>query len=173
MQDRLVGLLDGQRLSEELGSARVNRLVRACGHITRVEDERIWKAQRVNDLVENASPRDGISRQFRRQEADLPCLAIDRQLPMLPIVDDASGRLQDLIFANILDRLGSVVLAFEDLHVAKPAGKDGKRGHDRASAEQHAACHYRLLWSSRSRRTALAAGTKVRWVIGNTLLATH
>src|SRR5918997_1573033 len=173
MQDRLVSLLDRQRLPEKLGRARVNRLERPGGNVTGIEDERIRKAQRVDDLVENATPRDGILRQFRGQETDLPGLAVDRQFPVLAIVDDASGRFQSLVLLDILDGLGSIVLAFQDLHVAKTAGEDGKRSHDRTPAQHHAPRHYRLLGSSCRWGTASVAGAKVRWVVWNALLATH
>ncbi len=173
MQDRLVGLLDRQRFPKKLRRAHVNRLVRARGNVTGIEDERIGKAQRIDDLIEHAAPRDGSTGQFRRQEADLPCLPIDGQFPVLAVVDDASGRFQDLVLADVLDRFGPIALPFQDLHVAKPAGKDGKRGRDRAPAEQHAPRHHRLLGSSCRPGTALAAGTKVRRIVGNALVATH
>ena len=65
MQDRLVSLLDGQRFPEKLRRAHVNRLERAGGNVTGVEDERVRQAQRIDDLVENAASRDGICRQLR------------------------------------------------------------------------------------------------------------
>ena len=66
MQDRLVGLLDRQRFPKKLRRAHVNCLVRARGHISGVENERIGKAQRIDDLIEHAAPRDRVYREVRR-----------------------------------------------------------------------------------------------------------
>jgi hypothetical protein len=173
MQDSLIGLLDGQRLPKELRRAHVNGLQRAGGNVARIEDERVREAQRIDDLVEHGTPRDRIDRQFLRQEADLPCLPIDGQFPLLAVIDNASGWLQGLVLADVLDRFGPIAIPFQDLHVTKPAGENGKCSRNRAPAEQHAPRHPRLLGSSCGPGAAFAAGTKVWRVVGNALVATH
>ena len=148
MQDRLVGLLDRQRFPKKLRRAHVNRLVRAGGHIT---GSRMSASGRLNALmIWSSTPRraTGIYREVRRQEPHLPCFPIDGQFPVLAVIDDASGRFQGLVLADVLDRFGPIALPFQDLHVAKPAGEDGKRGRDRTPAEHHAPRQHRLLGSS-------------------------
>ena len=51
---------------------------RPCWNVTRIEDERIGKAQRIDDLIENPTPRGRILRQVGGEETDFPCFAINR-----------------------------------------------------------------------------------------------